>query len=62
MKETGAFTSNDLMQWATMILLNDAYDWEGPNEDEVAERLHELSMPQIFTDSGLKAESFKAEE
>jgi hypothetical protein len=41
--------SNDLTNWATMILLNDAYVWEGADEDEVADKLHELSLPQIFS-------------
>jgi hypothetical protein len=26
-----------------MLLLNDVYDWEGPDEDEIAEVLNELS-------------------
>ena len=44
----GELSNEDLIHWATMILLNDAYVWDGPEEDEVADKLHELSMPQFF--------------
>ena len=37
-------TDNELGDWATMLLLNEAYDWEGPDEDEIAEMLNELSL------------------
>jgi hypothetical protein len=33
-----------LADWATMLLLNDAYDWEGPDEEEIAKWLNEISM------------------
>ena len=29
-------STDELTKWATMILLNDAYDWAGSNEDEIA--------------------------
>jgi len=45
---TGELSNEGLKDWATMILLNDAYLWEGPDEEEIANRLHELSLPQIF--------------
>ena len=41
-------SSTDLQNWATMILLNDAYEWEGPDADKIADRLNKLSMPLIF--------------
>ena len=44
----GNLPNEDLMRWATMIRLNDAYVWDGPEEDEIADRLDELSLPQIF--------------
>jgi hypothetical protein len=44
----GELSNEDLMNWATMILLNDAYVWDGPEEEEIADRLSELSLPQIF--------------
>jgi hypothetical protein len=27
-----------------MLLLNDAYDWEGPEEEEIAAWLNDISM------------------
>jgi hypothetical protein len=44
----GRLSNEDLMLWATMIRLNDAYVWDGPEEDEIVDRLDELSLPQIF--------------
>jgi len=44
----GKLSNEDLMNWATMILLNDAYVWDGPEEAEIADRLSDLSLPQIF--------------
>jgi hypothetical protein len=32
-----------LQQWATMLLLNDAFDWSGPDEDKVADLLDSIS-------------------
>jgi hypothetical protein len=29
---------------ATMLLLNDAYDWEGPKEEQIADWLYDISM------------------
>ena len=43
----GEITDTELSDWATMLLLNEAYDWPGPDEDEIAEMLHELSMKKI---------------
>jgi len=45
---TAELSNEDLMNWATMILLNDAYLWDGPDEEEIVDRLDELSLPQIF--------------
>jgi|HubBroStandDraft_5_1064220.scaffolds.fasta_scaffold240951_2 hypothetical protein len=45
---SGQISREELTKWATMLLLNDAYDWEGPDEDEIAGRLNDLSMPQLF--------------
>ncbi len=44
----GKLSNEDLMHWATMILLNDAYVWDGPEETDIVDRLDELSLPQIF--------------
>jgi hypothetical protein len=38
-------SKEQLFTWADMLLLIDAYDWEGPDEEWVAERLNELADP-----------------
>lgn len=40
----GEISTEQLADWATMLLLNDAYDWEGPEEEEIAGWLNEISM------------------
>jgi hypothetical protein len=40
----GAMTTEELADWATMLLLNQAYDWQGPQEEEIATWLNEISM------------------
>src|SRR5579875_3901793 len=40
----GEITDNELRDWATMLLLNEAYDWPGPDEEQIAGMLNELSM------------------
>lgn len=37
-------STEQLADWATMLLLNDAYDWQGPDEDQIAEWLNDISM------------------
>jgi hypothetical protein len=39
----GEISTEQLADWATMLLLNHAYDWEGPEEDEIAGWLNEIS-------------------
>lgn len=41
----GDISDSELNRWALMLLLNDAYDWQGPDEDEIAEILNDLAMP-----------------
>jgi hypothetical protein len=36
-------TTEQLADWVTMLLLNDAYQWDGKDKDEIAELLHEVS-------------------
>jgi hypothetical protein len=36
-------STDQLADWATMLLLNDAYDWEGSDEEEIATWLNEIS-------------------
>jgi hypothetical protein len=40
----GEVSDDELYRWATMLLLNEAYDWQGPEEDEIAEMLNELAI------------------
>ena len=40
----GEITDDEIYRWATFLLLNETYDWEGPDEDEIAEMLNELSL------------------
>jgi hypothetical protein len=39
----GEITTEQLADWATMLLLNGAYRWDGEDEDEIAEWLNEIS-------------------
>jgi hypothetical protein len=39
----GEITTDQLADWATMLLLNDAYSWEGPDEEEIATWLQDIS-------------------
>jgi hypothetical protein len=43
----GEITTEQLADWATMLLLNDAYDWGGPEEEQIAEWLNDMSMLTI---------------
>lgn len=40
----GEITTEQLSDWAAMLLANPSYDWEGPEEDEIAEWLNEISL------------------
>ncbi len=52
----GEISTDQLADWATMLLLNDAYDWQGPGEEEIAEWLNEISLltlkPKTEADPG----------
>ena len=39
----GEVSTEQLAEWATMLLLNDAYDWEGPDEEQIASWLNDIS-------------------
>lgn len=45
LRTSGALAADELERWAAFLLLCDAYDWEGPDEENTSERLHALSMP-----------------
>jgi len=40
----GDVTTEELSDWAAMLLANPSYDWEGPDEDEIADWLNEISL------------------
>jgi hypothetical protein len=40
----GEISTEQLAESATMLQMNQAYDWEGPEENEIAEWLNEISM------------------
>ena len=40
----GEISGDEIYRWATFLLLNEAYDCEGPDEDDIAEMLDELSI------------------
>ncbi|HTU49754.1 MAG TPA: hypothetical protein VMF56_04120 [Acidobacteriaceae bacterium] len=42
-RRTGEISDDELYRWAIMVLLNDAYLWEGLDEDEIVDALHNLA-------------------
>ena len=40
---TGEITQRQLQQWASMLLLNDAFDWSGEDADAIADMLADLT-------------------
>lgn len=42
-KRRGEITERELSQWAAILVMNHAYDWQGSDEDEIADWLHDLS-------------------
>jgi hypothetical protein len=40
---TGEITQHQVQQWASMLLLNDAFDWSGEDEGAIADMLADLS-------------------
>ena len=43
-KRFGLITEQDLVQWATILLLNDAYVFDPGDEDLIAEWLNDISL------------------
>jgi hypothetical protein len=37
-------STQQLADWATMLLLNDAYDWNGPKEAQIADWLSDIIL------------------
>ena len=40
----GELTTERLSDWAAMLLADPSYDWEGPDEEEVAGWLNEMAV------------------
>ena len=40
----GMISTQQLADWATMLLLNDAYDWNGPKEAQIADWLSDIIL------------------
>lgn len=40
----GEISDEELWLWAAMLMLNEAYDFEGPDQDSVADIVNELAM------------------
>jgi hypothetical protein len=40
----GDVTADQLSDWAAMLLADPSYDWEGPDEDEIAGGLNEMAL------------------
>src|SRR6185436_10143755 len=38
----GEMTERELSDWASMLVMIHAYDWQGEDEDEIADWLHDL--------------------
>ena len=51
----GEITTEQLSDWAAMLLLNDAYEWEGPDENEIAKWLNEISLLALKPNAGEQA-------
>jgi hypothetical protein len=41
-RRCGEITENQLSDWASVLVMTHAYDWEGPEMDEIGEWLHDL--------------------
>lgn len=42
-ERAGEITEHQLKQWASMLLLNDAFDWSGEDEDAISDMLAHLT-------------------
>jgi hypothetical protein len=51
-KREGLITEKDLVYWASMLLMNDAYEIEAKNEDVIADWLNNISYDLDPTDDG----------
>jgi hypothetical protein len=40
----GEITTEQLSDWAAMLLANPSYSWGGPDEDEIADWLNDISL------------------
>jgi hypothetical protein len=44
----GAISYQQLSDRATMLLMNDVYDWQGADEEKIADTLNDLSFSTLF--------------
>lgn len=44
--DAGRITRTDLSHWASILLMVDAYVWNGPHEDEITDALYRLTEPE----------------
>jgi hypothetical protein len=49
--ERGDITTEQLSDWAAMLLANPSFDWEGPHEEEIAKWLNEISLLTLKQES-----------
>jgi hypothetical protein len=49
-RRRGGMNSEEVSHWASMLLMNDVYDWEGPEEDQIAEWLWILAYDILETE------------
>ena len=56
MRSKGGISERELSDWAAMLLMNDTYDWEGPDEEEIAASLNELSAEWLLRDPKLESD------
>jgi len=55
-RRAGQISERDLSDWAAMLQLNDAYDWEGLDEEEIAQSLNELSVDWLLQNPKLESD------
>jgi hypothetical protein len=48
----GEITTEELSDWAAMLLMNDAYEWKGSEENEIAKCLNEISLLALKPNAG----------
>jgi hypothetical protein len=47
-EKEGIISHSQLSDWATMLLMNEMYDWQSSDEEEIAEELNDLSLSTLL--------------